>query len=1270
MAVRTISDAGGSWTTTTTWVEGSVPNSTSDVVATATSGNLTINNNASCRSLDLTGYLGTVTHNSGITLTIGSTDVNASGIALKIAGTWNLASVLNSILVLSSSSADEVTIDTGGFNVARINITSGKYKLLSNIAAHATAYITHTGGTVDTNGKSITFGGLYSTGSTTRQLNLGTSIITLSMTAAATLELDTAGLTMTANSSTIIVNGANPRIYTNGVDLNGASLKIMGAAGTCTIYESGTYNNLYILPTTTKTITFTSGTTQTFTGAIHCCGSSSGKITINTASAGSSATISKASGDVKFYITDIKDISFTGGATFNAYNSCTNVSGNSGITFNGGVWYMDEENGNDTNVTPYGWWSVAYTGATGTMPAAGDTATGATSSKTAKVNGLVNSYDWSLGSGTLYFIGVSGTFVAEQLDFSSGGHVDIAGDMVRCSWKTMTSGALNTRISPGDIMHIAKSPDPGSLGLATWTTRPYALPATFTITSSTNTTPIRITKTAHGLATGTAVYITAHTTNTAANGSWTITKITNDTFDLDNSVGNGIGGATGTVYQIDHMCVVLDTACTQTICRCGDDGNWTAGTANYTPTLLAPGTDTRREGTYCIRVAVAAGAGVNEKAAYYTLPAELDLSGYQVINFWFNTSVVLNSNDWTVCLCSDTLGATPVNIFNIPTDPNQVNEWFPVALDYGSPLGSSIKSVAVYQVVDKGAFNFHIDNIFVSKAKTASDCLTLNSVISKNSNATGGDEPFYPIMSVSKDGRVLMFKCIRNNAFNTNASYCGVTEKVNTYARLMHQVAKSPTYNSGGINVVQKSGTAENRIQYLGGYDTSTDVQNGETYIWNPSGWGYGVWSSGKSYVTISNLNPVNFYYGFILDTGSYCIIDRIQTVAQAFQDGVNINGGTGHTVNKINGVILSGGGVFINSATGIIIQTINTVHSCWTINRGLIQFQAATNCRINNQVQLLANNAQGSSGLTFTAIANANYVKGVDKIYGCDSCVWFENARFNTIENLELLTYARANHGIVFNNYSWNNVIRNVTEISHSPLYGVYFGTNSYFNRIENLLKNEYNFWAVVAVLDTNNGWDNRISNMVTTGNTNCLSIAWGGFYFRNCLFNETPFLTSALSAWAETHIHFEKHQQIADNHKLYTYGGLISSDATTRHTASDIAWSMSVTNVARTEVWPLRMVLATFAVAANAQVTFGVYCKKSHATDIGAKISCRANQLSGMPDYIETTKINDTDWEQLVIQFTPTEAGVVEIEGLAWWIANTADETVWFDDITKTQA
>lgn len=66
-----------------------------------------------------------------------------------------------------------------------------------------------------------------------------------------------------------------------------------------------------------------------------------------------------------------------------------------------------------------------------------------------------------------------------------------------------------------------------------------------TITSSTNASPIVVTFNGHGLVTGDKITIFGHETNTAANGTWTVTKVTDNTFSLDGSTGNGVGGNTG-----------------------------------------------------------------------------------------------------------------------------------------------------------------------------------------------------------------------------------------------------------------------------------------------------------------------------------------------------------------------------------------------------------------------------------------------------------------------------------------------------------------------------------------------------------------------------------------------------------------------------------------------------------------------------------------------------------------------------------------------------
>jgi hypothetical protein len=51
---------------------------------------------------------------------------------------------------------------------------------------------------------------------------------------------------------------------------------------------------------------------------------------------------------------------------------------------------------------------------------------------------------------------------------------------------------------------------------------------------------------------------------------------------------------------------------------------------------------------------------------------------------------------------------------------------------------------------------------------------------------------------------------------------------------------------------------------------------------------------------------------------------------------------------------------------------------------------------------------------------------------------------------------------------------------------------------------------------------------------------------------------------------------------------------------------------------------------------------------------------------DYQSSAMAANTDWQELTLTFTPDNTGVYDIEALAWWVANTADESVYVDDMT----
>lgn len=80
-----------------------------------------------------------------------------------------------------------------------------------------------------------------------------------------------------------------------------------------------------------------------------------------------------------------------------------------------------------------------------------------------------------------------------------------------------------------------------------------------TITGATNASPIVVTITAHGYETGDQATIVGVLGNTAANGNWTITALTANTFSLDDSTGNGsyTSGGTCVIRRIGSRCALI-----------------------------------------------------------------------------------------------------------------------------------------------------------------------------------------------------------------------------------------------------------------------------------------------------------------------------------------------------------------------------------------------------------------------------------------------------------------------------------------------------------------------------------------------------------------------------------------------------------------------------------------------------------------------------------------------------------------------------------------
>ena len=367
--------------------------------------------------------------------------------------------------------------------------------------------------------------------------------------------------------------------------------------------------------------------------------------------------------------------------------------------------------------------------------------------------------------------------------------------------------------------------------------------------------------------------------------------------------------------------VTLAAACTANIDLCASTWTPVANVSCDTST-------TRKEGSLSSRITIAA-AFTDGKIAYKTIPST-DFSAYQQISFWIHTSVATTA--LKICLCSDTAGATIVDEFTLPA-LSTINKWYPITLNKGANLGAAIQSVALYAIVDPGTPVLTIDNIIACKATASADSLTLRSLISKNSAATGGIHSWHGIQSIN-DTTVLL-----DNGNMTLASdgrgYAGTSETVATYKRETVTISAQETVN--------KSGTEISPIDYQFGFNTSTNVQDGETFLDGLIGNFYGIYISSKDFIKMSNVSAVRCTYGIYSTTSK-----NLALIIGSLCNNTNY----GITLSSSHGSSISIRDICNNVEYGLSLSTTNcSIIKVININNNLSQglfFASSYGNRIN----------------------------------------------------------------------------------------------------------------------------------------------------------------------------------------------------------------------------------------------------------------------------------------------------------------------------------
>lgn len=782
-------------------------------------------------------------------------------------------------------------------------------------------------------------------------------------------------------------------------------------------------------------------------------------------------------------------------------------------------------------------------------------------------------------------------------------------------WKTLTLGATAARIAPGDTIRVIASPSPTSIGNVAWRnkTRVNALPATINISSVTAATPIKVTTAVnHGLSTGDVIQIQSATgTQAYLNGNWVVTVIDTDEFTLDGSVSTGSTTGSGNIRAYNTRSLKMTTAVTKKIDMC--EVAWTLS-ANVSGGTSSSG---RKQGDACANLAIASGFTTG-KVAYRTLPATLDLSAYQQVSLWIRANNNFASGVFTIRLCSDATGDTTVDTLTVPAC-STANAFFPITMDKGSALGSAIASIALYADTDPGTVTVQLDCIIAVKAPSANDSLGLQSLIGKNTS----DDTFYPIASI-EDQVICLDSGAGWTASSVSAGYYGIEETVESY-KLEPLKLEEASLGDLGLSFTD-SGSSGNLITYSGGWnrtDMSTqtgmswhDCRNGVRNVFN--------WTT-RSFLNISKFGIVRAStVGGGFDTND-CLISDFHSngndvgIAGAFRRGT------------------WSGSIFVcnNNQFGILFSGQNV------INTDMVFGDSIKKANSNGDRGL----SSAWSGITIQGMCRASFGvigqlcgNGGNEGFGQISFIQGSSSRI-TIEEIQKIDSCR---------------------------YGLYPGGN------EVVIKKVTFASGVQTALMAIAGGTTRIyeassagTNLIESSNVN-FNVS-SGATIKARRWTSSDSTVNAMSGNSATKLSVDAWGGTADDHRVFMFGCNVQSEGSVRHTASGIAWRFAITSTAIGSVWPAELPVAHVYCEANKQVTVKAWLRRSH-TDHNIGICVKKDQLTGIGT-TQTSYISaavDT-WQEVTIQFTPTEKGVIEVLAVAY---GGVGHFGYIDDLTIQQA
>ena len=457
------------------------------------------------------------------------------------------------------------------------------------------------------------------------------------------------------------------------------------------------------------------------------------------------------------------------------------------------------------------------------------------------------------------------------------------------------------------------------------------------------------------------------------------------------------------------------------------------------------------------------------------------------------------------------------------------------------------------------------------------------------------DGGWYEVITISSNTSATLYK-----------KYPSATASGHSSQKLGVTDTGAAASSSTAVQTVSSSGNATDYIYISGGWNLATQTQTGQTWFRQlntttfANRYGYGLYFSGKSYVSLDKLNFLRYNYGI-------------------YYYNSNNNSITSATCNS--------------NSYGIYYY-----YNC---NNNSI---TSATCNSNSNYGIYYDNGNNNSITSATCNSNS---------YG----IYYYNGNNSSITSATC--NSNSNYGIYYDN-SNNNSITSATCNSNS--YGIYY-YNGNNNSITSATCNSNSNYGIYYYFSSNN----VVYSLSTSGNSS------GAIYTDNAVnicHNAT--IAEGTKVALGTAYYTNTRQYINNlggySYVYSNYATLNSQNATAGGTGKE--WKFAITNAARNSKYPFYVPIARVAVASSGKVTVKVYFKKSGTGIVGA-LRCRQKQIawSDASSDVVVECPNDTNRNQVTLEFTPTEAGVVEIEAGAWYNGSTS-QTVIIDDISISQA